>query len=153
MGVAALFRQRGLFVSCGILYNHESRYRPVGFLSQKIATAARNRGRIRIGRLDATVDWGWADDTVRAMRAILAADAPDDFVVATGVPHTVRDFVDVAFRAVGLDWRDYVEEDERVLHKEQATLIGNATKLRTVTGWKPSVSFEEMVARLVSGDA
>lgn len=149
MHVARLYRARGVFASCGILYNHESVLRGPSFLSAKIAAAARERTRVRLGRLDATVDWGFADDTVRAMRAILAHESPGDFVVATGIPHTVRDFASAAFASVGLDWRDYVEEDVSVLRKPQATLVGDARKLREATGWSPSVTFDQMVARLV----
>lgn len=151
MLVARLYRRRGLFVSCGILYNHESVLRGTSFVSQKIAAAARAKTRVRLGRLDAIVDWGFADDTVRAMRSILAHSVADDFVVATGEPHTVRDFAAAAYAAVALDWRAYVDEDATVLHKEQATLVGDSQKLRDATGWRPSITFEEMVGKLVAG--
>jgi GDPmannose 4,6-dehydratase len=149
MNVARIYRQRGVFAACGILFNHESARRPAGFLSQRITSAARSKSRVRLGQLDAIVDWSWADDTVRAMRAILSHDVPDDFVVATGISHTVRDFAHAAYAAVGLDSRSYVDQDESVLRKKNATLVGNSKKLRTATGWRPSVTFEEMVVKLV----
>jgi GDPmannose 4,6-dehydratase len=150
MHMTRLYRTRGLFASSGILYNHESSYRGAAFVSRKIVTAARAQQRVRLGRLDAVVDWGFADDTVRAMRAILNHAVAADFVVATGKPHTVRDFAALAYGARRLDWRDYVDEDVSVLRKEQSVLIGDASKLRTATGWSPSVTFEEMVVKLVN---
>lgn len=153
MHVARLYRRRGVFASSGVLYNHESTLRAPSFVSRKIVDAARAKKRVRLGRLDAVVDWGFADDTVRAMRAILAHTSPDDFVVATGVPHTVRDFAAVAYASVGADWREYVDEDATVLQKEHITLVGDSRKLRAMTGWSPSVSFEEMVAKLVDARA
>jgi GDPmannose 4,6-dehydratase len=153
------WRERhGVFASVGILYNHESPYRAAKFVSRRIVQGARDAlaakqtgraSRLVLGNLAAAVDWGWAPDTVDAMRRILALPDPGDFVVATGEPHTVRDFAAAAFAALGLDWRDTVVEDPALLHRHTGTLVGDASKLRRLTGWKPSLTFAEMVARLV----
>ncbi len=158
VGIARFFRARGLHVSCGILYNHESPLRPARFVSQRIAigavtaAAAARAGKpytLELGSLSATVDWSWAADTTDAMSRIVRAPAPDDYVVASGIPHTVGDFCDAAFRAVGLDYRSYVTERPGRVTKRLAPLVGDAQKLRSATGWAPTVSFEEMVRRLV----
>ena len=159
--VCRSYRARGLRVSAGLLYNHESRYRGRGFVSSRIvdgACAARealNRGApyvLKLGHLGAVVDWGYAPDYVAAMRAITARAADgsaDDYVVASGVGHTVGDLARVAFAAVGLDSRDHVQEDPSLLRKRPGRLVGDASKLRRETGWAPSLSFEEMVKTLV----
>ena len=102
-----------------------------------------------LGDFSMRIDWGYAPDFVDAMVKILALPEPDDFVVATGQAHTVREFVEIVFSRLGLDWRTHVEEDASVLWRKRRTLIGNASKLRTATGWKPSVTFAEMVERLL----
>jgi GDPmannose 4,6-dehydratase len=151
-----LYRERhGTHVSVGILYNHESPLRGERFVSQRIARAAKRasldpRFKLRIGSLSATVDWGYAPDYVEAMVRIVSQPSPDDYVVATGEPHTVGEFVEVAFRAVGLDGRNHVEEDQAIVRATASTLVGDASKLRARTGWRPSVSFEEMVRILVT---
>jgi GDPmannose 4,6-dehydratase len=153
------YRQRhGVFACVGILFNHESELRPPSFLSMKIAQAAvaASRGKsapLVLGSLDAVVDWGFAPDFVEAFRRILALDDPDDFVIATGVVHTVRDFVAAAFRHVGLDWQAHVVEDRSVLARARSGRVGNPARLRRRTGWHTSVSFEEMVHKLVDGVA
>ncbi len=159
--VCRSYRARGVRASSGFLYNHESRYRGRGFVSSRIvdgavaAREAKNRGEpffVKLGHLGAVVDWGYAPDYVAAMRAIAArtaAGTPDDYVVATGVAHTVGDFAREAFAAVGLDFHDHVEEDPSILHKRPGRLVGDASKLRRETGWAPSVSFAEMVKMLV----
>jgi GDPmannose 4,6-dehydratase len=161
--VCRSYRARGLHVSVGFLYNHESSYRGRGFVSSRIvdgacsAREAANRGEpftLKLGNLGAIVDWGYAPDYVVAMRRIAArawqsAGGGDDYVIATGVPHTVGDFAREAFSAVGLDFRAHVEEDAALLQKRPGRLIGDATKLHTDAGWAPTVTFEEMVKTLV----
>lgn len=147
--------RRGVFASCGILFNHESSLRAPHFLSRKIAigTARIACGMneiIEVGNLDAVVDWGFAPDYVEAMRLILQAETPDDYVVATGVPHTVRDFVEVAFRCVGLDYRKHVRVRPDLLTKNIETRLGDSGRLRRRTGWSPMVTFDEMVQRMVN---
>jgi GDPmannose 4,6-dehydratase len=102
-----------------------------------------------LGNLDAVVDWGYAPDYVDAFTRILAQDEPDDFVVATGIGHTVRDFAAAAFGRVGLDWAKHVVQDPSVLALARSGRIGNSTKLRRITNWRPSMTFEEMVSTLV----
>jgi GDPmannose 4,6-dehydratase len=151
-----LYRERyGMHVSVGILYNHESPLRGPRFVSQRIARGARQAVRDRnfrmtLGSLSAVVDWGYAPDFVDAMVRIVAHPTPDDYVIATGEPHTVRDFVEAAFGCVGLDWRAHVEESPAVIAPaSHGTLIGDSSKLRSRTGWTPTVTFEEMVRLLV----
>ena len=145
---------RGVFASCGILFNHESSLRPSHFLSRKIAIAAARIARglddsLELGNLDAMVDWGYAPDYVDAMHRILQMENPSDFVIATGQAHTVREFAEIAFRYAGLDYRDFVRVRSDLLTKNVETRIGDASRLRRETGWKPTVSFDEMVADLV----
>jgi GDPmannose 4,6-dehydratase len=159
MDVVRYYRDRGVHASAGILYNHESPYRRGNFVSTRLvqgarrAAEARARGEhvsVEVGILDAVVDWGWAPDYTEAMQRIVAGE-PDDFVVATGEAHTVADFARVAFEAVGLDFRAHVVARADLVRKPTVPLVGDATKLRTRTGWRPSVSFETMVGRLVRG--
>ena len=158
----ALYRERhGLHVSVGILYNHESPLRGDRFVSQRIARgakrAARDPGfRLALGSLSPVVDWGYAPDFVDAMVRIVAQPTPDDYVVATGVPHTVKDFVEAAFTAAGVDYRAHVTEDRGIVGSATtvtASLVGDASKLRARTGWQPTVTFEEMVRLLVAAAA
>jgi GDPmannose 4,6-dehydratase len=148
-----LYRERcGMHVSVGILYNHESPLRGPRFVSQRIARAARQAAidpsfRLKLGSLSAVVDWSYAPDFVDAMVRILAAPQPDDYVVASGEPHTVRDFVEAAFGFMGLDWHAHVEEGGAA--SAHGTLVGDASKLRRRTGWAPTVTFEKMVQILV----
>jgi GDPmannose 4,6-dehydratase len=153
--ICAMYRERHeLHVSVGILYNHESPLRGPHFVPQRIVRGARRAHRdrafkLKVGSLSAVVDWGYAPDYVDAMVRIVAESYPDDYVVATGQGHTVRDFVEVAFGYLGLDWRDHVEEDPSLVASTKATLVGNATKLRERTGWRPTLTFEGLVERLV----
>jgi GDPmannose 4,6-dehydratase len=147
-------RERGVFAAVGILYNHESSRRAPKFLSQKIARGVlafqRNAAqRIMLGDLNATVDWGFAPDYVEAMTHILALPTADEFIIATGQPHTVEDFLRIACEHIGVNWRDAVQTKPGLLTKKPVLLIGDSTKLRRATGWKPSVTFEQMVHRLV----
>jgi GDPmannose 4,6-dehydratase len=145
----------GVYAAAGILYNHESPLRGPGFVSQKIVSGAVDikcgrRDRLVLGDLSAAVDWGYAPDYVEAMRLILRLPRAEDFVVATGRKRTVRDFVKAVCRRLDLDWRACVAENPGVLTKKKAVLVGNAAKLRRLTGWKPSVDFDGMVDRLVA---
>jgi GDPmannose 4,6-dehydratase len=146
--------QRGVHASVGILYNHESTFRGPRFVSQRIATGAREAKRdpsrkLKLRSLSAVTDWGYAPDFVDAMVRIVSHPTPGDYVVATGEPHTVRDFVDIAFAELGLDWRVHVEEDGAFANVAPVSLVGDASKLREMTGWRPTVDFEEMVRILV----
>jgi GDPmannose 4,6-dehydratase len=138
----------------GILYNHESVHRQEKFVSQKIirtatAIAGGRREKLILGDLSARIDWGYAPDFTDAMVRILALPDPEDFIVATGEAHSVQEFVEIAFARMGLDWRAHVEEDATVLQRKPRKFIGDSTKLRTTTDWKPSVTFTEMVERLL----
>ena len=159
--VCRFYRQRhGLHTSVGIFYNHESRYRPRKFVSQRIvqgaleareAKRAARTSKLVLGDLSAVVDWGYAPDYVDAAVRMVRSEIPDDFVIATGIPHTVADFVAAAFGRVGLDWREHVEQDPALVRRQGTTLVGNSSKLRQATGWKPSVGFEEMIGVLLEG--
>jgi GDPmannose 4,6-dehydratase len=155
---ARFFRARGQHVSCGILYNHESAFRLPQFVSQRIvqgaiaAAEAKRKGEpftLELGSFSAIVDWGYAPDYTDAMTRIVGHEAPGDYVVATGVPHTVADFCAAAFQAVGLDWRAHVTERAGRVTKQLAPLVGDASRLRQTTGWAPTVPFEKMVPLLV----
>jgi GDPmannose 4,6-dehydratase len=147
-----------LFACSGILFNHESPLRGKEFVTRKITDAvARIKlgqlGQLKLGNLDAQRDWGFAGDYVRAMWLMLNQDRPDDFVVATGRKHSVRQFAEIAFDHVGLAWQDHVQVDPALLRPADInTLCGDATKARTLLGWKPEVSFPELVRLMVDAD-
>ncbi|MBF2008932.1 GDP-mannose 4,6-dehydratase [Chlorogloeopsis fritschii PCC 9212] len=148
----------GLFACNGILFNHESPRRGETFVTRKITMAvarifgARQK-KLYMGNLDAKRDWGYAKDYVRAMWMMLQQDEPEDYVIATGETHSVREFLELAFSYVNLNWQDYVEFDPRYLRPaEVELLIGDSTKARQKLGWKPSVTFEELVALMVEAD-
>jgi GDPmannose 4,6-dehydratase len=152
--VDAYRRRYGLHASCGILYNHESPRRPSEFLPSKVAhgvaaIAAGRRSELVLGDLDARRDWGYAPDYVEAMWLMLQQDEPGDYVVATGEPHTVQELVELAFAHAGLDWREHVRVDESLRRGQGYQLVGDASKARERLGWKPSVTFEQLVALLV----
>ena len=148
----------GIFAANGILFNHEGPRRGFEFVTRKItSTVARIKAgqasELRLGNLEARRDWGHAKDYVRAMRLMLQKNAPDDFVVASGESHTVREFCELAFAEVDLDYRDYVRIDERFLRPaEVGSLVGDATKARTVLGWEPTCTFPELVREMVQND-
>jgi GDPmannose 4,6-dehydratase len=148
----------GLFASNGILFNHESPLRGKEFVTRKITDAVARikhgaQKKLLLGNLDALRDWGFAGDYVRAMWMMLNHDEPDDFVIATGVKHSVREFADIAFRHVGLKWQDYVEVAPRYLRPaDVTTLCGDASKARRVLGWAPEMSFEDLVRTMVDAD-
>jgi GDPmannose 4,6-dehydratase len=148
----------GLFACSGILFNHESSRRGREFVTRKVTDgAARVKlGRaqeLRLGNLEARRDWGFAGDYVDAMWRMLQQPTADDYVVATGESHTVRDLVEVAFGCVGLDWRQHVREDPALLRPaEVELLVGDASKARRILGWAPRVSFRELVEMMVRAD-
>ncbi len=148
----------GLHACCGILFNHESPRRGLEFVTRKIthAVALIKHGmaeELRLGNLDAKRDWGYAPDYVRAMHLMLQHHEPQDYVIATGETHSVREFVELAFAEVGLAWEDYVKEDERFLRPAEVDLlVGDASKAREILGWVPSVSFRGLVKLMVEAD-
>jgi GDPmannose 4,6-dehydratase len=148
----------GLHASCGILFNHESPRRGETFVTRKISRAAARiatglQERLTLGNLDARRDWGFAGDYVEAMWLMLQQSQPDDYVVATGETHSVADFCQAAFAAVGLEWRDHVDIDARYFRPAEVDLLlGDATKARTVLGWAPRVTFPQLVQMMVAAD-
>jgi len=148
----------GLFACSGMLFNHESPRRGKEFVTRKITDAV---ARIKLGVADAVVlgnlqacrDWGYAKDYVRAMWLMLQQEQPDDYVVASGVSHSVRDVAEAAFAHVGLDWQRYVREDPTMLRPAEVDhLIGNAAKARDQLGWQPTVGFRELIELMVDAD-
>ncbi len=157
--LAGVYRDtHGLHVSRGILYTHESPRRGRRFAGRKITlTAAAIRlgaaSRLRLGELDASRDWGFAHDYVRAMWLMLQQDEPGDFVVATGVAHTVRDWVQIAFDHAGLNVDEHVQHDPELLRpREPGPLLGDAAHARATLDWSPEVGFEELVRMMVDAD-
>jgi len=153
------YRQaHNVFACNGILFNHESPRRGETFVTRKItrAVAAIKMGRqdfVHLGNLDARRDWGYAPDYVHAMWLMLQQPAPDDYVIATGEAHSVREFLEAAFSHVGLEWERYVRIDPRYYRPTEVdVLIGDATKARNAFGWLPSVRFKELVALMVDAD-
>lgn len=148
----------GLFACNGILFNHESPRRGETFVTRKITRAiarilAGKQKKLYMGNLDSKRDWGYAKDYVNAMWLMLQQAVPDDYVVATGETHSVREFLDIAFGYVNLDWQRYVEFDERYLRPaEVELLIGDPTKAQRLLSWKPSVNFRQLVALMVDAD-
>jgi len=157
--LVGVYRGRGLHASSGILYNHESPRRPEAFVTRKItagvaAIAAGTATELSLGNLDVRRDWGWAPDYVDALVRASRADEAGDYVVATGVAHSVRDFVAAAFTAAGIDdWERLVVLDPRFARPVDAPeMRGDASRARDVLGWRPTVAFEEIVARMVAHD-
>ncbi|MCY2961669.1 MAG: GDP-mannose 4,6-dehydratase [Planctomycetota bacterium] len=144
----------GLFACNGILFNHESPRRGEEFVTRKVARAAARirvdpAERLALGNLEARRDWGYAPDFVEAMWRMLQQDAPGDWVVATGVTHSVRDLLEVAFGHVGLDWRDHVDVDRALLRPlDVDDLCGDATRARRELGWRPRQRFEDMIVEM-----
>jgi GDPmannose 4,6-dehydratase len=148
----------GLFAVSGILFNHESPRRGLEFVTRKISDAVARislgmSDSLVLGNLDARRDWGFAGDYVKAMWLMLQEDGPDDYVIATGVSHAVRDFVVAAFDHVGLPWDKYVRTDPALLRPAEVDhLIGDASKAKAKLGWVPSVDFESLVRMMVDAD-
>ena len=147
-----------LYISCGILFNHESPRRGIPFVTRKITRAAARikhglDKKLFLGNLDARRDWGFAGDYVEAMWLMLQQDTPDDYVIATGESHSVRDCLDVAFGTLGLDWKPYVEIDPHYFRPTEVDhLHGDASKARAKLGWKPKVSFPQLIEMMVRAD-
>ena len=170
--MAKIYRESyGLYISIGILFNHESERRPHHFLTQKVAYGAAcaalgitdspdlneigtpivQHGMLALGNLEIARDWGYAGDFVRAMWLMLRQERPDDFVIGTGKLHTLRDLCDTAYRCVDKDWRQSVVSDPALVRPlDTGETLADPTKARNDLGWKPSVSFDEMVKRMVA---
>jgi GDPmannose 4,6-dehydratase len=153
------YRERyGLHLSAGISYNHESPRRPVEFVTRKVTRGAAAiklglQEELAVGSLDATRDWSFAGDQARAMWLMLQQETGDDYVICSGISHSVRQLVDAAFTAVGLDWEQYVRvEPAFVRPPDPVPLVGDNTKIRERLGWAPQVTFEEMIADMVEHD-
>jgi GDPmannose 4,6-dehydratase len=160
MGICSHYRElRDVFVATGILYNHESPLRPPRFISRKIVRAAVNISRgstkkLIVGHLDSKVDWGYAGDYTQAMWRILQLDQPSDFVIGTGILHSVRDFVQAAFGELELDWNEHVLEDPAFLNRRspKGTLCADSSKLRKLGAWRPEVDFQQMVRIMIDAE-
>jgi GDPmannose 4,6-dehydratase len=148
----------GMFACSGILFNHESPRRGLEFVTHKVTHAAARiklglQHELRLGNLEARRDWGYAGDYVRGMWLMLQQDQPDDYVLATGETHSVRELCEVAFGHLGLDWRDYVVVDPKHYRPAEVDLlIGDASKARRVLGWEPCVRFDQLVRMMVDAD-
>jgi GDPmannose 4,6-dehydratase len=148
----------GLFATNGILFNHESPRRGETFVTRKITRAVARikfglQNKLYLGNLDAKRDWGYAPDFVEAMWLMLQQDNPEDFVIATGEAHSVREFLEEAFGYINLDWREYVEIDPRYFRPTEVDfLLGDASKAKKILGWQPRVSFQELVHIMVDAD-
>ncbi len=148
----------GLFACSGILFNHESPRRGLEFVTRKVTDGVARiklgmTDTLSLGNLDARRDWGFAGDYVRAMWLMLQQERPDDYVVATGISHSVQELVETAFAHAGLDWRDHVRTDPKLLRPAEVDhLIGDASKARRVLGWEPAVDFRALVHMMVDAD-
>ena len=145
----------GMFISNGILFNHESPRRGTNFVTNKVVKGAVMikkglKQDLALGNLEATRDWGHAKDYVKAMWMMLQQDEPGNFVCSTGVSHSVEDLVAYTFGKLDLDWKQYIKQDPKFLRPEELTdLKGDSTKLRTTTGWKPEYTFETMIDEMI----
>ncbi|HID24560.1 MAG TPA: NAD-dependent epimerase/dehydratase family protein, partial [Planctomycetaceae bacterium] len=154
-GIAGAY---GLFACNGILFNHESPRRGETFVTRKITRAATRikeglQRRLYLGNLEAKRDWGFAGDYVGAMWLMLQQDEPDDYVIATGETHSVREFVEEAFSLLGLDWQQHVQIDPRYFRPSEVDfLLGDASKAREKLGWSPKVAFKDLVRMMVESD-
>ncbi|WP_309615954.1 GDP-mannose 4,6-dehydratase [Salinibacterium sp.] len=154
-----VYRTAGVWASSCILYNHESPRRPETFVTRKITASAVRislglQGTLELGNLDARRDWGWAPDYVDALYRVAQSNTPGDYVIATGIDHSVQDFVAEAFARVGIsDWRAYVTvSDEFIRSGDAPRQVGDASYAREKLGWAPTVGFEEIVANMVDHD-
>ena len=147
-----------MFAANGILFNHESPRRGLEYLTRKVTDGvaqiiARKKEKLQLGNLESVRDWGFAGDYVQAMWMMLQVDIPDDFIIATGEAHSVREFVEKAFARVDLDYQDYVVVDPALLRPaETSSLLGDPAKAKHCLGWNPCVSFDELVAMMVDAD-
>ena len=148
----------GMHACSAIMFNHESPRRPLNFVTRKITDGAARiklglAQHLELGNMDVARDWGFAGDYVRAMWMMMQAEDADDYIIATGVTHTVRDLCERAFAHVGLDYREYVRPDERFMRPaEIEVLAADVTKARTVLGWEPQVTFDELIGMMVDAD-
>ena len=148
----------GLFACTGVLYNHESPRRGTRFVTRKITSTAVKiklgmESELRLGNIEAERDWGYAGDTVAAIHAMLNADQPDHYVIATGKPHTVQDFLEQAFGELNLDYEKYLVIDQEFYRpKEDIPLVGDASKIRSQLQWEPKVSFKALVQKMIQSD-
>jgi len=148
----------GMFCCSGILFNHESPRRGLEFVSRKVTSAAVKiklglQKELRIGNLDVRRDWGFAGDYVDAMWRMLQQDKPDDYVIATGISHSVKDLIQIAFNHLGLDWKEYTVNDPKFFRPAEVdSLLGNSEKARKKLGWQPKITFEELIKMMVDFD-
>lgn len=169
--IAKIYRDSfKMFISCGILFNHESPRRGIHFITQKVSYAAAclklgiqnspllnekgdpivNNNKLSLGNLDAKRDWGYAGDYVEAMWLMLQQEQPDDFVIGTGQSKTIRELCETAFSHVGLDWQDYVITDNRLIRPiETGPTVADINKAKNILGWQPKKTFQELIAELV----
>ncbi len=157
--IAVNYRESyGLFTCSGMLFNHESPRRGLEFVTRKITNAAARiklgkQSKLALGNLDAKRDWGHARDYVRAMWMMLQAPEPDDFVIATGESHSVREVLDIAFGRLDLDWKDYVIQDPALIRPAEVDfLLGDASKAKEKLGWQPEVTFDDLIIEMVEAD-
>jgi GDPmannose 4,6-dehydratase len=147
-----------MFACSGILFNHESPRRGLEFVTRKVTNAAARiklglQKDLSMGNVNARRDWGFAGDYVQAMWLMLQADTPDDYVVATGVSHSVEYLLEIAFKQVGLNYKDYVKIDQALIRPAEVDyLCGDASKITKALGWKPETSFEQLIAMMVEAD-
>jgi len=147
-----------IFCCSGILFNHESPRRGLEFISRKVTSAATKikvgiQKELRVGNLNARRDWGFAGDYVEAMWLMLQQDEPDDYVIATGISHSVKDLIKVAFDRVGLDWEKYLVSDSTLYRPAEVDyLLGDSTKAQSKLRWQPKVTFEKLIAMMVDSD-
>jgi GDPmannose 4,6-dehydratase len=147
-----------MFVGNGILFNHESPRRGETFVTRKITRAVTRiklglQEKLYLGNLDAKRDWGYAKDYVEAMWLMMQADLPDDYVVSTGETHSIREFLDLSFGMLDLDWNDYVQIDPRYYRPAEVDLLlGDSSKAERELGWRPKTSFEDLVRLMVEAD-
>lgn len=150
------YQKHQVYCSTGFLYNHESPIRPEKFVSRKIVKTAveisrKHSGKLFLADLKARIDWGYAPDFVEAMHASLQPASPEKFIIATGIQHSVKDFVVKVFNHLGLNWEDHVQENPAILpaNAVKRNLCGDISKIKAMTGWKPKVDFDEMIRILV----
>lgn len=147
-----------MYIACGILFNHESERRGIEFVSMKIANAVARiyaglQDKLKLGNLDAKRDWGYTKDYVRAMIEMLQQEKPDNFVIASGESHTIREFAEIAFNHVGLDWQDYVIVDQSFYRPAEIyDLRGDYSKAERVLGWRPKTSFKDLIKIMVDSE-
>ena len=150
-----LYREKhGVFASVGILFNHESEYRNKNFVSMKIIKNAldiknKKKKKLIIGNLSASVDWGCAHDYIKAIHLILQNNNPDDFIIASGKNHSIKDFIEITFKYLSLDWKKYVKEEQKIIKEKRQSSSGDWNKIYRVTGWRPETNFKRMIINII----